>query len=90
MIDDEQIRAVVTRLSRHHPSGGMVVERAAVIAEGCDSAAILSWIAAHDGQPEALSPSKSSGGLHHSRSDRAADTDARPPRRYVLPPDALT
>jgi len=55
---DDAIRAVVARLSRPHPSGGNVIERAAILAEGADSAAILSWIAAHSGQPEALAAAR--------------------------------
>jgi hypothetical protein len=31
---DDAIRAVVTRLSRPHASGGNVIERAAILAEG--------------------------------------------------------
>ena len=34
---DEAIRAVVTRLSRPHASGGAVIERAAILAEGADA-----------------------------------------------------
>jgi hypothetical protein len=36
---DDAIRAVVTRLSRPHASGGDVIERAAILAEGGDPAA---------------------------------------------------
>jgi hypothetical protein len=54
MMDEETIRTLVTRLSRKPPSGGEVIERAAIVAAGADSAAIFAWIAAHDGQPEAL------------------------------------
>ena len=36
-VDDEAIRAVVTRLARSHSSGGEVIERAAILAEGGDS-----------------------------------------------------
>ena len=36
---DDAIRAVVSRLARPHASGGMVVERAALLAEGADFAA---------------------------------------------------
>ena len=41
-------RAVVTRLSRPHVSGGTVTERAAIVAEGA-----ADWIMAHAGQAEA-------------------------------------
>ena len=52
MMDDQAIRVVVARLSRRHPSGGQVIERAAVVAEGAESGAILDWITSHDGLPE--------------------------------------
>src|SRR5215211_7911950 len=44
---DDAIRAVVVRLSRPHASGGDVIERAAILAEGGDAAAIVAWIIAH-------------------------------------------
>ena len=34
---DDPIRAVVVRLSRPHASGGHVIERAAILAEGGDA-----------------------------------------------------
>jgi hypothetical protein len=36
-VDDDEIRAVVTRLARPHPAGGEVIERAAILAEGSDA-----------------------------------------------------
>ena len=89
-MDDDAIRTLVTRLSRPHGSGGEVIERAAILAEGADSAAVLAWIAAHDGQPEALAPVVSGRGLHSARlTDRGA-TDSPTPRRYVLPAGLLS
>src|SRR3954454_12270880 len=78
------IRALVTRLSRSHPSGGRVIERAAILAAGADHTAVMSWIAAHAGQPEAAASPSPRHGLHGSRSE-----PARAPLRYVLPPGAL-
>jgi hypothetical protein len=46
-VDDDAIRALVTRLARPHPSGGDVIERAAILAEGADLAAVMAWITAH-------------------------------------------
>jgi hypothetical protein len=89
MMDEGAIRSVVRRLSRQHPSGGRVIERAAVVAEGIDSGAILAWIAAHDGQPEARSPAKRSGGLHRARMTGDDRASTSPPQRYVLPAAAL-
>jgi hypothetical protein len=82
---DDAIRAVVLRLSRPHASGGDVIERAAIVAEGADSAAIVAWIIARAGQPEAIVARASARGLHGTRSAGAGDV----PRRYVLPVGAL-
>jgi hypothetical protein len=82
------IRDVVRRLSRPDSSGGSVIERAAIMAEGADSQAIIRWIVAHAGQPEAIAPPATAGGLHGSRLSGGA-AEGRPPRRYVLPADAL-
>jgi len=88
MMDEEAIRAVVTRLSRQHPSGGRVIERAAVVAEGADSKTILDWITSHDGEPEGHPPEPAGGGLH--RADRDGSRLAiSSPRRYLLPPGAF-
>jgi hypothetical protein len=87
---DEAIRAVVTRLSRPHASGGDVIERAAIVAEGADATAIIRWILAHAGQPETSVPRASSGGLHGARLSRGAGAEGGPPSRYVLPVGALT
>ena len=83
-VDDDAIRALVARLSRAHPSGGKVIERAAILASGADLDAVMSWIADHAGQPEATASPKSGGGLHATRVEAA-----HPPRRYVLPAGAL-
>ena len=88
MTDDQKIRDVVTRLSRRHESGGTVIERAAIVAEGADSQTIVAWIVAHDGQPESLAPAPTRGGLHGGRLSGGRVGDA--PRRYVLPPGVLS
>jgi hypothetical protein len=86
---DDAIRAVVERLSRRHPSGGVVIERAAILAEGADCAAVVAWITAHDGEPEAAATKSNGGGLHGERlSQRDAEVQ-RPPARYVLPVGVL-
>jgi len=89
-MDEGAIRTVVRRLSRQHPSGGQVIERAAVIAEGADSGAILAWIAAHDGLPEAGAPPKARAGLHRARLAGPPGTSSPTPNRYVLPAGALS
>ena len=89
-MDDDAIRALVIRLSRAHPSGGDVIGRAAIMAEGADFGAVEGWILAHDGQPEARAPtSVVTSGLHGSRLTQAAGA-AGPPVRYVLPAGALS
>jgi hypothetical protein len=50
-VDDDAIRSLLTRLARAHPDGGTVIERAAVMAAGADSEAIMTWILAHGGNP---------------------------------------
>jgi hypothetical protein len=88
--ESDAIRAVVTRLSRPGPAGGAVIERAAILAEGADSGAIINWIIAHAGEPETIAPQASTRGLHGARLSDRVGAGAGPPRRYVLPAGALT
>jgi hypothetical protein len=88
-VKNDAIREVVVRLARRHPSGGVVIERAAILAEGADCTAVVAWITAHAGQPEAAIASPKKGGLHGSMFTEPASTADRPPARYVLPADAL-
>ena len=85
---DDATRAIVARLARRHPSGGRVIERAAILAEGPDCAAVVAWIIAHRGKPEAALPAKQSG-LHGARLDSSLASNPRAPVRYVLPADVL-
>lgn len=89
-MDDDTIRTLVTRLARPHASGGEVVERAAILAEGLDSTEVLTWIAARGGVPDVAVPKVASRGLHSSRIDDGGRTGHRAPQRYVLPPGALS
>jgi hypothetical protein len=61
-----------------------VIERAAILAAGTDSTAVITWIAAHAGEPEPIVSASPQRGLHGSRTE-----SARTPLRYVLPADAL-
>jgi hypothetical protein len=88
-LTDEAIRSVVARLARPHRSGGSVIERAAIMAEGGRSGAILSWIERHAGEAEAAEAAKPQPGLYGSGFGGAAPT-RRGPARYVLPPGALS
>ncbi len=90
-MDDAEIRSLLSRLARPHPSGGHVIERAAILAEGAEFPAILAWISAHAGQPEALVARPSSGGLHSTeRNKSGGEAEDRSPQRYVLPPATLS
>ena len=89
MRDDEEIKALVTRLSRRHRSGGIVIERAAIVAEGADSAQVVAWILDHEGEPEAAPDTSSKRGLHSARLSGPIGDEPRAPARYVLPAGAL-
>jgi hypothetical protein len=85
---DDALRAVVTRLARRHPSGGRIIERAAILAEGAECAAVEAWIIAHRGEPEAaLSTGRK--GLHTPRLTDPLGSDRRAPVRYLLPADVF-
>ena len=88
-MEDLQIKSLVTRLSRPHPSGGVVIERAAILADGGDFPAVIEWITAHAGTPDTIVAATTGRGLYGSRlSD--TDTAAQPaPLRFVLPAGAL-
>ena len=58
------------------------------LAEGSDFAAVMTWITAHDGTPEALSAAPKPG-LHGSRINDGGAAGPRAPLRFVLPPGAL-
>src|SRR3954470_205612 len=85
---DDATRGIVTRLARRHPSGGRVIERAAILAEGPDCAAVEAWIIAHRGEPEAALPAQQRG-LNGARLDSSLASKPRAPVRYVLPADVL-
>jgi hypothetical protein len=88
-MDDDAIRVLVTRLARAHPSGGTVIERAAVIAEGTGSEAVMRWIVAHGGEPEAAVKTAAPRGIHGWRQEAGGVAAAPTPSRFVLPAGAL-
>ena len=65
-----------------------MIERAAIMAEGADSGAIISWILAHSGRPEETAAAAPARGLHGAR--MSAGGPQRHPPRYVLPAGELT
>ncbi len=89
MRNDEEIRELLSRLSRRHPSGGTVIERAAIMAEGADTDQVVAWILEHEGEPEAPVEKSSHRGLHSPRLAGPIGSEERAPARYVLPADAL-
>lgn len=89
MRTDDEIRELLGRLARRHPSGGTVIERVAIVAEGADSAEVVAWILDHAGEPEEAAAKSSKGGLHGDRLSGPIGTEPRPPARYVLPAGAL-
>ncbi len=87
-MDDDAILALVTRLARPHRSGGQVIERAAILAAGPDSPAIIDWILAHAGAPEQTASTTRTRGLHGSRLSEPEGA-RRAPQRFVLPAGVL-
>jgi len=86
-MDDDAIRVLVKRLARPHPSGGTVIERAAVMAEGTGSQDVMAWIVAHGGVPEAEAKASAPRGIHGLRNE--VEAGSRPAARFVLPAGAL-
>src|SRR5438132_9875323 len=87
-VDEDPIRTLVSRLARPHPSGGKVIERAAILAEGGDFPAVMAWIEAHAGEAEAA-PSAAGRGLHGGRLGNPTGSEPKLPLRFVLPASTL-
>jgi hypothetical protein len=88
-MNDPEIRALLTRLARPHPSGGHVIERAALLAAGSNFPDVIAWITAHDGKPENTTTSAHPLGLLGTRIADGGTPQQRPPHRYVLPTNEL-
>ena len=88
-MDEHEITELVTRLSRPHSSGGIVIERAAILAAGANFPAVIDWIESRAGKPETAIPASRGGGLHGSRVSGSDGEATKAPLRYVLPPGAL-
>jgi enterochelin esterase-like enzyme len=89
-MDDLQINELVTRLSRPHPSGGVVIERAAILAAGTDSPAVIDWIIAHSGTPDTAVREVQGRGLHGARMNDPGSSAPQHPLRFVLPAGSLS
>jgi hypothetical protein len=85
----DAIAVLVRRLARPHPSGGTVIERPVILAEGTRSTAILAWIADHGGAPDSTLPRAQNTGLHGPGPAAGVDRQATPARRYILPVHAF-
>jgi hypothetical protein len=83
----DQTAALVKRLARPHASGGMVIERSVILAEGANSTAILRWISEHEGIEDCTAPATRNHGLHGSRAN--VPLQAAPAPRFVLPARAF-
>jgi hypothetical protein len=88
-VDEDQIRIVVTRLARPDASGGFVIERAALLAEGRDFPALAAWIVAHGGTPQAPQASTAAPGVHRLEHSAIGGQVARQASRYLLPASAF-
>jgi hypothetical protein len=88
-MDDDEIRALVKRLARPHASGGDVIERSVILAEGAAFPEVMAWITAHDGTPDATVAGAAKRGLHGSRINTGGGEPPRAPLRYVLPAGVL-
>jgi hypothetical protein len=88
-MDDAEIKVLVKRLARAHPSGGTVIERAAVIAEGSGAKDVMAWIVSHGGTPEAVVKTAAPRGIHGWRQEAGGIAAPQAPSRFVLPAGAL-
>jgi hypothetical protein len=86
-VNELEITTLIKNLSRPHPSGGVVIERAAILAAGTDSPQVIDWIVTHSGKPE--TPAARSLGLHGSRINAGDNPILLKPTRFVLPAGTL-
>jgi hypothetical protein len=68
-VDDDEIRSLLTGLGGADSSGGTVIERAAMLAEGAD---FVAWTTARGGRAEAQMREASSFGLSMAGRRRTA------------------
>ncbi len=87
-MNDLEITTLIRNLSRPHPSGGVVIERAAILAAGSDSPEIIDWIISHSGTPETPAAAQPRG-LYGSRISGDKNRVSSHPTRFILPADTL-
>ena len=88
-MEDTDIEAIVARLARPHRSGGKVIERVAILAEGADFDAVMKWILDRDGVAEAAPAKPAARGIHAMRYHDTEGDAPPPPARFILPPGVL-
>ena len=88
-MEESAIEEIVTRLARPHRSGGKVIERVAILAEGADFDAVMQWILDRDGVAEAAAAKPVPRGIHAMRYHDTDGDEPLPPARFILPPGAL-
>jgi hypothetical protein len=86
-VNDLEITTLIRNLSRPHPSGGVVIERAAILAAGGDSPEVIDWIITHSGTPE--TPVARGRGLHGARTSADQGGASSHPTRFILPANTL-
>ncbi len=86
-MNDLEITARIKQLSRPHPSGGLVIERAAILASGAESPQIIDWIMAHAGTAE--TPVARGRGIHGIHLNGGTNPGTARPTRFVLPANSL-
>ena len=87
--DDQRIKLLVTRLARPHASGGLVIERAAILADGGDFSAVMDWITAHAGRADTTVAPPTSRGLHGGHVHGTVASAPTKPLRFLLPASAV-
>ena len=85
----DAIAVLVRRLARPHASGGTVIERSVILAEGTRSSAILAWIVDHDGTPDSTIPHARNKGLHSPSPAAGVENQTARAQRYILPAHAF-
>lgn len=88
-MDTIEIQTLVARLARAHRSGGHVIERAAIVAEGGDANAVIAWIVDHGGVAEVTEATEQRHGLHGALRHPGGGSAPRRPSRFILPADAF-
>ncbi len=86
--DEAAIAARVCTLCRPHVSGGTVIERSVILAEGSRAGAMFAWIEDHDGVADYSVAAPRHAGLHGARAS-APPAGGAPAKRFVLPQGAF-